>query len=63
MPRTATVSIRITHETKAALEKTAREDGITLGEYIERVLVQHMSDSSDMYPQVPAYLDPEICPE
>ena len=44
MARTAAISVRVEDELKAAVEKAAKEDGRTVAQYVERVLIAHLRD-------------------
>jgi hypothetical protein len=44
MPRTASIGIRIEPDVKTAAEKAAAEDGRTLANYIERMLIEHLRE-------------------
>jgi predicted transcriptional regulator len=46
MPREA-LTTRVTPAVKAALEELAKADGRTLSQYIERVLLIHLSDKGN----------------
>lgn len=44
MARTAAISVRVEEDLKAAVEKAAKEDGRTVAQYVERVLVTHLKE-------------------
>jgi uncharacterized protein (DUF1778 family) len=44
MARTSALSVRVTDETKQAVEKAAEADGRSVASYVERLLVAHLQD-------------------
>ncbi|WP_417809993.1 hypothetical protein [Thioclava sp.] len=44
MARTSALSVRVTDETKQAVEKAAEDDGRSVASYVERLLVAHLQD-------------------
>ncbi|KAA0675718.1 ribbon-helix-helix protein, CopG family [Roseomonas genomospecies 6] len=44
MARTAAISVRVEEELKAALEKAAKDDGRTVAQYVERLLIAHLRE-------------------
>lgn len=44
MARTAAISVRVEEDLKAAVEKAAQEDGRTVAQYVERLLIAHLRE-------------------
>ncbi|WCR01068.1 DUF3408 domain-containing protein [Paracoccus aestuarii] len=45
MAKTAAISVRVSQETKEAVEKAASNDDRSVASYIDRLLVQHLKDT------------------
>ncbi len=45
MARTAAISVRVETQVKEAAEKAARDDGRTLAQYVERLLIAHLKEN------------------
>lgn len=45
MTKTSAISVRVTDETKQAVEKAAAEDGRSIASYVERLLTAHLKES------------------
>ncbi|KAA1052950.1 ribbon-helix-helix protein, CopG family [Azospirillum argentinense] len=46
MARTAAISVRVEDEVKAAVEKAAKDDGRTVAQYVERLLIAHLKEKA-----------------
>jgi predicted DNA-binding protein len=44
MSKTSAISVRVTDETKQAVEKAAQQDGRTVASYVERLLTKHLQE-------------------
>ena len=42
MARDAAISVRVQADVKAALEEVAREDGRTVSQFVERLIIAHL---------------------
>lgn len=42
MPRTAPITVHVEPATKAAFERLAKDEGRTLSQYVERLLIAHL---------------------
>ncbi|TBN46997.1 Arc family DNA-binding protein [Paracoccus sediminis] len=42
MAKTSAISVRVSDETKQAVEKAAEEDGRSVASYVERLLTTHL---------------------
>tara|TARA_R110002020_G_scaffold134329_1_gene299858 strand:- start:154 stop:312 length:159 start_codon:yes stop_codon:yes gene_type:complete len=51
MAKTSAVSVRVTEETKLALEKAAVEDGRSVASYVDRLLTSHLRDEGYLQKQ------------
>lgn len=43
MPRTAPITAHVEPDIKAAFERLAKDDGRTLSQYVERLLIAHLA--------------------
>jgi predicted HicB family RNase H-like nuclease len=46
MAKTSAISVRVSDETKRAVELAAHEDGRSVASYVERLLVAHLKERS-----------------
>ncbi|MCF6432767.1 MULTISPECIES: hypothetical protein [unclassified Leisingera] len=44
MPKASAISVRVTDETKKAVEKAAAEDDRSVASYVERLLNDHLKE-------------------
>ncbi|WP_167630829.1 hypothetical protein [Leisingera sp. ANG-S] len=44
MARTSAISVRVTEETKKAVEKAAAQDDRSVASYVERLLIAHLKE-------------------
>lgn len=44
MAKSSAISVRVTEETKQAVEKAAEEDGRSMASYVERLLTTHLKE-------------------
>jgi uncharacterized protein (DUF1778 family) len=44
MARTSAISVRVTEETKKAVEKAAAEDDRSVASFVERLLIAHLKE-------------------
>lgn len=44
MAKTSAISVRVTDETKMAVEKAAEDDGRSVASYVERLLTLHLKE-------------------
>lgn len=54
MARTAPITAHVEPKTKAAFEKLAKDDGRTLSQYVERLLIAHLDAVNVSSGQAPA---------
>lgn len=45
MARDTAISVRVEAEVKAAAEKAAEDDGRTLSQFVQRLLVRHLKET------------------
>jgi predicted HicB family RNase H-like nuclease len=44
MAKSSAISVRVTEETKQAVEKAAEEDGRSVASYVDRLITAHLKD-------------------